>query len=77
MGMGTHASQHWAVGVWSDDRGITHHAKGGPAKHELWAAAADSCQWAPALGRAYRSTARPCHQSPLSLTGNAAGKGLS
>lgn len=56
MGTGTHASQHWAVGIWSNDRGITHHAKGGPPKHELRAAAADSCQWAPALGQAYQST---------------------
>lgn len=35
MGTGNHASQHWAVGVWSNDRGITHHGKGGPPKHEL------------------------------------------
>lgn len=29
-------------------------ARGGPPKHKLWAAAADGCQWAPALGKAYQ-----------------------
>lgn len=45
MGTGSPASQHWAVGVWSDDRGITHHAKGGPPKHELPIAASGHQQW--------------------------------
>lgn len=39
------------------------------------AAAADGCQWAPALGRD-TSQLVPCHKPALSLTGSAAGQGF-
>lgn len=35
MGRGSYASLHWALGVWSDDRGITRQGKGGPPNDEL------------------------------------------
>lgn len=60
MGTGSDASQHWAVGVWSDDRGITHHGKGGPPKHELRLPVAASGQqrW-----DRLTSWLVPCHKS--------------
>jgi len=45
MGTGSHASQHGAVGVWSYNKGITHHGKGGPPKHTLLQLPAASEQW--------------------------------